>query len=141
MPTYGYLCLDCRKRYRKFLTFAEYDTAVVECPHCSSTNNKRLLSRVRTLRSEESRLESMADPSKLAGLEDDPRALGKMMREMSKEMGEDMGPEFDEVIERLEKGQSPEDIENEMPDLADSMGDGMGGGMDMGGMDMGGLDF
>ena len=34
-----------------------------------------------------------------------------MMRKMSSEMGEDMGPEFDEVVGRLEAGQSPEDIE------------------------------
>ena len=26
-------------------------------------------------------------------------------------MGEDLPPEFDEVVDRLEKGQSPEDIE------------------------------
>ena len=31
---------------------------------------------------------------RLEGLEDDPRALGRMMRKMSKEMGEDAGPEF-----------------------------------------------
>jgi hypothetical protein len=45
-----------------------------------------------------------------------------MMRKMSKEMGEDMGPEFDEVIDRLEAGQSPEDIEKAVPDLAGDEG-------------------
>jgi predicted double-glycine peptidase len=40
-----------------------------------------------------------------------------MMREMSGEIGEEMGPEFDEVVSRLEKGESPEDIERAMPDL------------------------
>ncbi len=147
MPTYGYLCLACRKRFRLLMTYAEYGAKSVECPHCESENLKRLLSRVRVLHSEESRMESLADPAALEGLEDDPKALGRMMRKMSKEMGEDLGPEFTEVVERLEKGQSPEDIEKEMPDLADDMGGGMGGGMGgmggmgMGGMDMGGLDF
>jgi hypothetical protein len=28
-----------------------------------------------------------------------------------------MPPEFDEVVNRLEKGQSPDDIERELPDL------------------------
>lgn len=143
MPTYGYLCSNCRRRFRVTMSYEEYGKKEAACPHCESTQAKRLLSRVRLARSEESRLESLADPSSLAGLEDDPRALGRMMRQMSGEMGEDLGPEFTEVIERLEKGQSPEEIEKEMPDLADEMGGGMGGmgGMgDFGGMDMGGLD-
>ena len=83
----------------------------------------------------------MADPSKLAGLEDDPRALGKMMREMSAQTGEEMGPEFDEVVHRLESGQNPEEIEKQLPDLGgEAPGDdmGMGGMGGMGGMDMGG---
>jgi hypothetical protein len=82
-------------------------------------------------------LENLADPSSLEGLEDDPRALGQMMRKMSKETGEEMGPEFDEVIDRLEAGQSPEDIEKAIPDLGEGM-EGMGGMGDMGG---GGDDF
>ena len=86
---------------------------------------QRLIGRVRFARSEEARLESMADPASLAGLEDDPRALGRMMRQMSSEMGEEMGPEFDEVVDRLEKGQSPEEIEDALPDLG---GDDLGGG-------------
>jgi hypothetical protein len=60
----------------------------------------------------------MADPGALEGLEDDPRALGKMMRKMSREMGEELGPEFDEVVGRLESGQSPDEIESALPDLA-----------------------
>jgi hypothetical protein len=43
-------------------------------------------------------------------------------------MGEDAGPEFNEVIDRLESGQSPEDIEKSMPDLENSLG---GSGEDM----------
>jgi hypothetical protein len=89
---------------------------------------------VRFARSEESRLEDLADPSALAGLEDDPQAMGQMMRKMSREMGEDMGSEFDEVIDRLESGQSPEEIEEAVPDL----GGGDGG---MGGDAMDGLGF
>jgi hypothetical protein len=62
-------------------------------------------------------MDSLADPAALAGMEDDPQALGRMMRRMSKEMGENMGGEFDEVVGRLESGQSPEEIEKELPDL------------------------
>jgi len=136
MPKYGYLCLNCEKRFRKFLTYEEYGTIEVQCPYCESKKLKRLLNRVRIGRTEEQRLEKLADPSGLEGLEDDPKALGKMMRQLSREAGEDLGPEFDEVIDRLEKGQSPEDIEAALPELGE-MGDtgGMGGMGDLGGLD------
>jgi len=63
-------------------------------------------------------MDSMADDfSGFEGLEDDPKAMGQMMRKMGKEMGEEMPPEFDEVVDRLESGQSPEDIEKSIPDL------------------------
>lgn len=75
------------------------------------------------LRSEESRLEALADPSMLAGLEEeDPRALGRMMRQMSAELGEEMDdPELNEIVDRLESGQSPEEIEKSMPEIAGDM--------------------
>lgn len=117
MPTYEYRCLDCRKRFEVFLKFSEYGVKKVTCPHCLSDNIQRRIGKVRVARSDESRLTSMADPSNLASLDEDPRALGKMMREMSCEVGEDMGGEFDEVVSRLESGQNPDDIERELPDL------------------------
>ena len=63
-------------------------------------------------------MESMEnDFSGFEGLEDDPRAMGRMMRKMGREMGEEMPPEFDEVVDRLESGQSPEEVEKALPDL------------------------
>lgn len=74
------------------------------------------------------------DPdSMMSGLdEEDPRSLGRFMRKMSSEMGEDLGDEFDEVVGRLESGESPEAIEESMPELADSAG-----GSDLPGGDFG----
>jgi hypothetical protein len=70
------------------------------------------------MRSEESRLDDLADPSSMPDFdENDPKSLGHWMRKMSEEVGEDLGPEFDEVVGRLEAGESPEDIEESMPDL------------------------
>jgi putative FmdB family regulatory protein len=119
--------MECQKRFEVFFTYDEYGMHPVDCPNCSSKNVQRLFGRVRFARSEESRMEDLADPSALAGLEDDPQAMGQMMRKMSREMGEDMGPEFDEVIDRLESGQSPEEIEEAVPDLGGEAG-GLGGG-------------
>ena len=126
MPTYQYRCLNCHKRFELFMTFSEYGVAQVTCPYCESNQVQRRIGRVRVAHSEESRLESLADPASLAGLEDDPKELGRMMRRMSSEMGEEVGPEFDEVIDRLEAGQHPDEIEKAMPDLS-SESEGMGG--------------
>lgn len=63
-------------------------------------------------------MDAMADDfSGFEGLEDDPKAMGRMMRKMGKEMGEELPAEFDEVVDRLESGQSPEEIESAIPDL------------------------
>lgn len=76
------------------------------------------MTKVRIAKSEDSRMESMA--SGLDGLDNDPKEMGRMMRKMGKEMGEEMPPEFDEVVGRLEAGQSPEEIESAVPNLGDA---------------------
>ena len=127
MPIYQYRCLNCKKRFEAFLSYSEYGIKQVLCPHCTSNQVQRRIGRVRIAKSEESRMEDLTDTTDLDGLEEDPRALGRMMRKMSNEMGEDVGPEFNEVVDRLESGQSPEDIEKVIPDLeggANSFGDG-----------------
>jgi len=131
MPIYEYRCHGCKRRVSLlWRTFDDMETKEPVCPRCGSNKLTRLISRVAVVRSEESRLDEMADPGALDGLdENDPKSLARWMRKMSSEMGEDMGEEFDEVIDRLEAGQSPEEIEETMPDL--------GGDMGMGGDDFG----
>ena len=125
MPTYEYGCRDCRKRVAVFQTYVEYGQSEVVCPNCGSRNLKRLISRVRIARSEESRIENMGDPDSWGDVdEEDPRVMARMMRRMGKELGEDLPPEFDEVVDRLEAGDDPEDIEGSLPDMGD------GGDMD-----------
>lgn len=122
MPNYLYRCLNCKKRFEIFLTYAEYGVVPVNCPHCEDANVTRRINRVRIARSTDSLLANLDDPSSLDGLEDDPKAMGQMMRRMGAELGEDLGPEFHEVVNRLEAGQSPEDIEAALPDLGESGG-------------------
>jgi putative FmdB family regulatory protein len=131
MPIYEYHCHSCKRRVSLlWRTFDDVEVKEPVCPRCGSRKLSRLISRVAVVRSEESRLDDMADPETLDGLdENDPKSLARWMRKMSSEMGEDMGEEFDEVIDRLEAGQSPEEIEEMMPDL--------GGDMGMGGDDFG----
>ena len=117
MPVYEYKCTQCQRPFETRLSFAEYDTAEVTCPHCGSMNVQRRIRKVAVAGGDMAHLESMSDPAAMDALEKDPRALGKMMREMSSQVGEDMGGEFDEVVGRLERGESPDEIEKSMPDL------------------------
>jgi len=118
MPVYEYRCQNCRQIVRLTFTFSEYGNVKPICNHCNSKNLTRRIGRVAMAKSEDARMDGMMDDSALAGLdEDDPRSLGKFMRKMSNEMGEDMGDEFNEVVGRLEKGESPDSIEQSMPDL------------------------
>jgi putative FmdB family regulatory protein len=122
VPIYQYRCMNCKRRFETYLSYNEYGKKKVRCPHCDSDQVQRRLERIRIAKSEENRMDSLTDLSGLEGIENDPRALGKMMRKMSNEMGEDVGPEFDEVVDRLEAGQSPEDIEKAIPDLEGNAG-------------------
>jgi putative FmdB family regulatory protein len=128
MPIYEYRCHDCHRRVSRFYrSFSDIEENV-SCPRCGGTKLTRLISRVSVVRSEESRLDDMTDPSMLGDLdENDPKSMARWMRRMSAETGEEMPEEFDEVIDRLERGQSPEQIEEAMPGLAEDMGGGMDG--------------
>lgn len=119
MPFYDYRCQECGKASRLQFSYSEYGKVQPVCPHCHSRKMKRHISRVALAKSEDARLDSMMGGDELGGLdENDPRSLGKFMRKMGQESGEDLGDEFNEVVDRLEKGESPEQIEQSMPDLA-----------------------
>ena len=122
MPIYEYYCHDCRKRVNVFFrTISVASDAAARCPNCEGAHLRRLVSRVAVLRSEDSRLDNLADDSFVSGLEnEDPRAMAGFMRRMSDEMGEPLDPEMHEVVERLERGESPEAIEQSMPELGDA---------------------
>jgi putative FmdB family regulatory protein len=131
VPIYEYRCHNCKRRVSIFWrTFAEAEESTPVCPRCDGIELTRLVSRVRVIRSEESRLDDLADPSSFPDFdESDPKSLGRWMRKMGAEMGEELGPEFDEVVGRLEAGEDPEEIEKSMPEL---LGE---GGEDFGGLD------
>jgi putative FmdB family regulatory protein len=98
MPIYEYTCSDCKRRM-SFLVLAPSSFTPV-CKYCKSTNLEQLYSRFSSPKSEEQRLESLADPTSLAGLdENDPKSVASWMKKMGKEMGEDMGEDFDQIAE------------------------------------------
>jgi putative FmdB family regulatory protein len=121
MPTYDFICNNCDQRFDVFLTFAEYGKKKVSCTHCNSKNVRRRMTKVRIAKSDDSRMDAMAnDFSGFEGMEDNPKEMGRMMRKMGKEMGEELPPEFNEVVDRLESGQSPDEIESAIPDLGNA---------------------
>ena len=123
MPTYDFLCNDCKQRFEIFLTYAEYGKKPAPCSHCGSVNTRRRMTRVRIAKTSDARMEGMESAfGNFEGLEDDPKALGRMMRKMGKEAGEDLPPEFNDVVNRLESGQSPEEIESALPELGNDDG-------------------
>lgn len=133
MPIYEYRCGNCKRRvsifFRSFSSIGE-----PHCPNCDSTNLHRLVSKVAALKSEESRLDALSDPSSFGDVdENDPKSVARFMRKMGGEMGEDMGPEFGEMVDRLESGESPEEIEKSMPGMGGGEGPGGFGGDDLGG--------
>lgn len=123
MPTYDYTCLDCLKRFDVFMTYSEYGTRPVSCPHCGSASVRRKVNRVRVLKGSGA-LDDFSDPSALDGLEDDPRAMAKMFRKMGAELGEDLPPQFNEIVDRLNAGQSPDEISQSIEDWGGPLGGG-----------------
>jgi len=90
MPIYEYSCQECRKQ-NSFLVMNPHHPGLMVCRHCGSSKLERLLSRFAAPKSEESRLESLADPANLSGLdESDPRTVARLMKKMGEEMGEDV---------------------------------------------------
>jgi putative FmdB family regulatory protein len=99
MPIYEYRCRQCRKKF-EHIHLRTGSTETVVCPHCQSRELDRLISRVRVMKSDESRMESLADPSKLSGFDEkDPQSVARWMKKMSKEMGEDLGDDVEQVVE------------------------------------------
>lgn len=117
MPTYDYQCQVCKKRFNRFMSYKEYESAKVTCPFCSSDQVKRVIGRIRVTRGDAGRLADLSDPAALDRLDDDPKTLGRMMREMKSSVGADLGGEFDDVVDRLESGQTPDQIDQSFPDV------------------------
>lgn len=101
MPIYEYECQECHKKSSFLIMNLKNELSGLCCKNCSSPGLKRIVSRVNWVKSEEARLESLADPSKLGGLdENDPKSVARWMKKMGKEMGEEMGGEdFDQMVD------------------------------------------
>jgi hypothetical protein len=58
------------------------------------------MSRFATVKSEEARLDALADSSSFGDLdENDPGSVARFMKKMGREFGEDMGEDFDAAVD------------------------------------------
>src|SRR5438093_13599612 len=149
MPIYEYRCGGCNRRVSLFFpsfSVAESRIAAGEtrCPRCGSAELSRLVSRVYAHRSDDAQLDDLTDDAGglMDGLdENDPRSIARWARRMKDSMGDemDMGPEFDQALARIEAGEDPdkvmEDIDPEA--LGGETGDDDGGLEDYGPSSMG----
>ena len=123
MPIYEYRCESCG-RYHQQLVLSLASYRVPACPRCGQETLSKLVSRLAVQRSEDSRLDDLADPSSFGDLdESDPRSVARWARKMGDALGEELGPEFDEMVDRMAAG--------EMADEEGALGDG-GAGDDVG---------
>lgn len=99
MPIYEYECRGCRRRV-SVLVRSLSAQAAPRCPRCGGAELSRLMSRFATVKSEDARMESLADPSSYGDLdENDPRSVARFMKRMGQEMGEDLGDDLDAAMD------------------------------------------
>ena len=120
MPAYDYQCRNCGKRtsrlFRSFAAVQEFP-----CPGCGKFELERQISKVAMLRGSARSGDARPDGGFESGLEeDDPRAIARMARSMAREMGEEMSPGYDELLGRMEAGETPHEEEFAALDEAES---------------------
>jgi putative FmdB family regulatory protein len=111
MPIYEYRCNACGRTFA-FLYGVGRDSRDPACPGCQGKDLARLISRVARVRSEDARLEALADPTKIGDVED-PRSLAKWAKNMGSALGDDAGEDFgavvDEMLEAEQQGHGGEE--------------------------------
>jgi len=101
MPIYEYQCLNCKSLFQR-LMLTKDELEMISCPHCHSTDLKRLISRVIFHTKESDRIREY-DP--MARKDDaffkDTRNIGLHAKKRAMEMGVDLGESFEAKLDRL----------------------------------------
>jgi putative FmdB family regulatory protein len=99
VPIYEYECHDCRRRV-SLLVIAPSTAPAPRCPRCGGDDLSRLMSRFATVKSEDARLDALADNASFGDLdENDPRSMARFMKKMGKEFGDELGDDFDSAVD------------------------------------------
>jgi len=108
MPIYEYRCLACNKKFSTLIGMtAEPDEE--RCPNCGDAKTQRLVSRFSRLRTEDDRIDEMADELEVMGEPDSSTEMRGKIREMGRAMDEDMSDEMEEMFESDMEGNGEDD--------------------------------
>jgi len=133
MPIYEFYCEICNTIFNFYSKSITTDKIPI-CPKCKKIKLKRLLSSFSVLSekaqgdSEESFPFDEQKMEKAVGMlsqeaqninEDDPKQAAHLMHRLSEMAGIDMGKGMKEAMDRLEAGEDPEKIEEEMGHILD----------------------
>ena len=109
MPIYEYRCPECGKKFSALIGMtSEPDDE--RCPHCGAGRGERLVSRFSRLRTEDDRVDELADDLELMGEPESPTEMRQMVREMGKAMDEDMSSEMEEMFEADMEGKLEDEV-------------------------------
>lgn len=135
MPIYEFYCSACNTIYNFFSRSVNTET-IPFCPRCKSVKLERRMSLFSTMSSgkgesdeegmppiDDGRMEKAMEM--LAGEadridEDDPRQAVSMMRKLSEAAGLNLSSGMEEALSRMERGEDPEKIEEEMGDILEN---------------------
>ncbi len=135
MPIYEFYCGQCNTVYNFFSRTVNTEKIPL-CPTCKTIPLKRQMSVFAKISRgqeepsgtdmppfDESRMEkAMAMlANEMEGInEEDPRQAVRLMRKLSDMTGLQLGDGMEEALNRMERGEDPEQIEQEMGDLLES---------------------
>ena len=110
MPLYEYRCNGCRRKV-SVLVRGFSGAGEVTCNFCGSKDLTRLFSTFARLRTDQDIYGDILDDSALVDrmMHNDPTAMVEWSRRMGGTEGEKQ-PEYQEMVERLERGESYENV-------------------------------
>jgi putative FmdB family regulatory protein len=99
VPIYEYECQGCQRRVSLLIRTLSAAEAP-RCPRCGSVALSRLMSRFATVKSEDARLDSLAESSSFGDLdENNPASVARFMKKMGREFGDDLGGDFESAMD------------------------------------------
>lgn len=98
VPIFEFLCQGCGKKFATLVGMtAEADDEA--CPHCGSKSTRRLVSRIAKFRTEDGRIDELADRFETLGEPDSPEQMRELVKDMGRAMDDDMADEMEEMFE------------------------------------------
>jgi putative FmdB family regulatory protein len=98
MPLYEYRCGACGRRYSVLVGVVAGENDL-RCPSCGADEPERLISKFVRGRSEDQRIDEVADRLESMGEPDSPGEVRHVAREMGKALDDDMSDEMEELME------------------------------------------